>query len=884
MESRYDPAAAENKWYDQWLSEGLFTPAPGDGKPFVIVMPPPNVTGPLTIGHVLNMTLQDVLIRDQMLRGTECLWLPGKDHAGIATQVAVEREIRKENKTREELGRDEFVRRVWEWKEETDRKITDQLRHLGAACDWTRERFTLDEGLARAVRTAFVTLYKQGLIYRGEYVINWCPRCRTSLADEEVEREEVRGKLWYIRYPVEGGGHITVATTRPETMLGDTAVAVNPADERYEWAWDKTLILPVIGRRLRVIKDGFVDPEFGTGAVKVTPAHDADDFALGNRHDLERVVVMDDAGTMNGNAGEYEGVDRFECRSLLVERLMKEGLLEKTEDYDLSLGKCYRCDTAVEPYLSRQYFVKMKPLSVPALEAVRDGRIVFHPERWTKVYYHWMDGIKDWCISRQLWWGHRIPVWYCDTCGNVICEMEDPAACDKCGGALRQDEDVLDTWFSSWLWPFSTLGWPEKTEDLDRYYPTTVLVTGPDIIFFWVARMIIAGFHFMKDLPFEHVYFHGLVRDEFGQKMSKSLGNSPDPSELVEKYGADALRFTVVSLTPKGSDVLFADRLVETGRNFANKVWNAARLIQSAGAGAGSDRGWAAAGDGAAAAEFGDGLEICDKWILSAAAKLTSEVRQRMNNFELNEAAKTLYEFVWHQFCDWYLEIAKERFYSNDARKRAAALWVARRVLRRSLSLLHPFMPFVTEEIAAELGLSESSLIDGGADLDGDFPVDEGAESLMRDVFGIIEAVRNIRGEMGVHPSDDVKVYITFREGAQRDRVLEVGSYIRKMARVSEITEGGPSDRERPVATSVVGQAEIAVPLGDVIDIEIEKARLEKELLRIGRILEKSEAKLNNAEFRAKAPDHVIEKEEDKVQKLTEARARIEKNLSMIAD
>jgi valyl-tRNA synthetase len=884
MESRYDPAKAEEKWYDIWLGKGLFTPRPGDGKPFVIVMPPPNVTGPLTMGHVLNMTLQDVLIRGHMLRGTECLWLPGKDHAGIATQVAVERALRKEDRTRQELGREEFVRRVWKWKEETDRKITDQLRHLGAACDWTRERFTLDDGLAGAVRTAFVALYREGLIYRGEYVINWCPRCRTSLADEEVEREEVKGKLWYIRYPVEGGGHITVATTRPETMLGDTAVAVSPADERYKWAWEKTLTLPVIGRNIPVIRDEFVDPEFGTGAVKVTPAHDADDFALGNRHGLERVVVMDETGLMNENAGEYEGIDRFECRSQLVERLEKEGLLEKTEDYDLSLGKCYRCDIAVEPYLSRQYFVKMRPLSVQALDAVRDGRIVFHPERWTKIYYHWMEGIKDWCISRQLWWGHRIPVWCCDSCGNVMCEMEDPTACDRCGGVLRQDEDVLDTWFSSWLWPFSTLGWPDETEDLKRYYPTTVLVTGPDIIFFWVARMIMAGFHFMKDLPFEHVYFHGLVRDEVGQKMSKSLGNSPDPSELVEKYGADALRFTAVSLTPKGSDVLFADRLVETGRNFANKVWNAARLIQSAGGGAGFADDGAPAGSRGYAAGCRDDLEVCDRWILSAAGKFTSQVMQRMENFELNEAAKTVYEFVWHQFCDWYLEIAKERFYSDDARRRAAALGVARRVLRRSLAMLHPFMPFVTEEISSELGLSDSSLIDGGADFEGGFPADDEAESVMRDVFGIVEAVRNIRGEMGVHPSDSVKVYITFHDGAQRDRLLEVGSYIRKMAKVGEISEGGPSDRERPVATGVVGQAEIAIPLGDVINIDIERARLEKELVRIGRILEKSEAKLNNAEFRAKAPGHVIEREEDKVEKLTEARARIEKNLSMIAD
>ena len=884
METRYNPAEAEARWYDYWLKRSLFTPKPGGGKPFVIVMPPPNVTGPLTMGHVLNMTLQDVLIRYNMLHGGECLWLPGKDHAGIATQVAVEKALRKENKTRQDLGREKFVSRVWEWKDEMDKKISEQLRHLGAACDWTRERFTLDEGLARAVRKAFVTLYGEGLIYRGKYVINWCPRCRTSLADEEVEREEARASLWYIRYPVEGGGHITVATTRPETMLGDTAVAVNPKDERYTWAWEKTLILPVIGRKMPVVRDEFVDPEFGTGAVKVTPAHDADDFAMGERHGLERVVVMDETGVMNENAAEYRGTDRFECRELLVERLEKEGLLEKTEDYSLSLGKCYRCDTAVEPYLSTQYFVRMKPLSGPALEAVRDGRIRFHPERWTKVYFHWMEGIRDWCISRQVWWGHRIPVWYCDACGNVMCEMDDPAACGKCGGALRQEEDVLDTWFSSWLWPFSTLGWPNETDDLRRYYPTSVLVTGPDIIFFWVARMIMAGLHFMNDIPFEHVYFHGLIRDEFGRKMSKSLGNSPDPSELVDKYGSDALRFTTVSLTPKGSDVLFAERLVETGRNFANKVWNAARLIQSAGGdGLTADGGAESTGPGRGGRQAAD-LEVCDRWILSSAGRMTSQVRQRMEAFELNEAAKTVYEFVWHQFCDWYLELAKERFYSDDAARREAALGVARRVLGRSLELLHPFMPFLTEEISSELGLYPGSMIESGADLDAGFPDDEDAESVMRSVFGIIEAVRNIRGEMGVHPSDEVKLYLKFAPGGERDSVLGVSSYIHKMARVGDIAEGSPSDGERPVATSVVGQTELAVPLGDVIDIEVEKARLKKELERIGKILEKSEAKLSNAEFRAKAPDHVIEKEEDEVEKLTEARAKIENSLSMISD
>jgi valyl-tRNA synthetase len=695
METRYDPSEAEGKWYDFWLEKGYFTPHHGTGKPFVIVMPPPNITGPLTMGHVLNMSLQDVLVRWHMLAGSETLWLPGKDHAGIATQNAVERRLAEEGLTRHDLGREEFTKRVWEWKEVMSARITEQIRRLGCACDWTRERFTVDEGLARAVRTAFVTLYNKGLIYRGEYVINSCPRCLTTLADEEVEREDNPGKLYYISYPFEDGGSLTVATTRPETMLGDVAVAVNPGDERYRARVGKTLILPLVGRKMPVIADEFVDPEFGTGAVKVTPAHDADDYEMGRRHNLSPVVIMDRTGKMTAEAGEFEGLDRFEARKRVVESLESQGYLERVTDYSHAVGRCYRCSTMVEPLLSTQYFVKMKPLAEPAIQAVRRSEIRLHPDRWTKVYYNWMENIRDWCISRQLWWGHRIPVWYCTECNEALSALEDPDRCPSCGGPVRQEEDVLDTWFSSWLWPFSTLGWPDATGDLKRYYPTSVLVTGPDIIFFWVARMIMAGLYFMGDIPFADVQLHGLIRDEQGRKMSKSLGNSPDPLDLISKYGADALRFTTVSLTPKGSDILFGERQVEVGRNFANKVWNAARLIRSASEGVRPCKP-----DGAPE-------ELADRWILSRTGSVSGQVASFIGAFEPNQAAKVVYDFIWHEFCDWYLEMAKERLYSEDPGTRRNVASVALTTLGRLLRLLHPFMPFLTEEIWNVLGLGD---------------------------------------------------------------------------------------------------------------------------------------------------------------------------------
>jgi valyl-tRNA synthetase len=871
METRYDPRSTEKKWYSVWLEKGLFKPKPGEAGPFVIVMPPPNITGMLTIGHVLNMAVQDVLIRWHMLKGEEYLWLPGKDHAGIATQNTVERQLAEEGLTRFDLGREAFTKRVWKWKDQMNAKITDQISDLGCACDWDRERFTMDDQLSLAVRTAFVTLFKQGLIYRGEYVTNSCPRCLTTLADDEVEREDIAGKLYWVRYPSEDGGHISVATTRPETMLGDVAVAVNPGDERYKASWAKTLVLPIMNRRIPVIRDDFVDPEFGTGAVKVTPAHDADDFGMGERHGLKPIVVIDKQGVMTENAGDFAGLDRFEARKRVVERLEQEGFLEKITDYSYSLGKCYRCSTVVEPFMSKQFFVAMQKLAGPATEVVTEGRIRFHPDRWTKVYFNWMEGIRDWCISRQLWWGHRIPVWYCDKCDAMISELEDPTACPSCGGAVKQEEDVLDTWFSSWLWPISTLGWPRETADLEHFYPTSVLVTGPDIIFFWVARMIMAGLHFKGDIPFEDVYLHGLIRDEFGRKMSKSLGNSPDPSDLIAKYGADALRFTMVSLTPRGGDILFAERQVEMGRNFANKVWNAARLVKSA-------------ADGVEAGDVhGAPDDLCDRWIISRTGEATRRITAFNDGFELNQAAKAIYDFIWHEFCDWYLEIAKERFYADDPGTKGGAVATARRVLSQGLLLLHPVMPFVTEEIWSELKLGPGSIMEARLVPPERFQRDEAAEDVMTSLTGVVETVRNIRGEMGIHPSAEVPVFLDFPgDGEQREGVLGAESYIRKLGRVSEVAAGKPPRREGPVATGITQGIEVSVPLGDVIDVEVEKSRLTKELERVEALLEKSRARAGNEEFVSKAPAEVVAKEQERIEHLSETAAKLRKNLEVL--
>ena len=706
LAKNYDPKSIEDKWYRWWTEQNMFhgTPAKG-GQSYCIIIPPPNVTGILHMGHALNNSIQDVLVRWRRMQGRNTVWVPGTDHAGIATQNVVERELKKEGKTRGDLGRQAFVDRVWKWREKYGATIINQLKKLGASCDWQRERFTMDDGLSNAVSEVFIRLYDKGLIYRGKYIINWCPRCQTALSDEESEYEDLGGKLYYIRYPVQGGAkkdHMIVATTRPETLLGDTAVAINPRDERYRHLVGKTIILPILHRELRVIEDDFVDPKFGTGVVKVTPAHDPNDFAMGIRHSLPQVDVMNDDGTMNEAAGPYAGMDRFACREGIVEDLKDAGLIEKIEDHDHAVGHCYRCHTMVEPRLSPQWFVKMKPLAGPAIEAVRSGRIRFMPERWTKVYLDWMENIRDWCISRQIWWGHRIPVFYCDGCAHEWAAKGRPQNCPKCASdKFRQDEDVLDTWFSSWLWPFSVFGWPENNDDLKFYYPTNTLVTASEIIFFWVARMVMAGMEFMGDIPFSEVYIHGTVRDDTGLKMSKSLGNSIDPLDIIRQYSADALRFSLIMLTATGQDVYVSTEKFEIGRNFGTKIWNAARFMQMHTKDRIVDL---------EDVKFEPGrLSADDQHILARLNESIAACAENLDLFRFNDYAKTLYEFIWHQFCDWYVEYSKQVFHGNDEGRKQEVLNVMHHVFSNALRLLHPLMPFLTEELWHGMGYNKSN-------------------------------------------------------------------------------------------------------------------------------------------------------------------------------
>ncbi|MFY9415827.1 MAG: valine--tRNA ligase, partial [bacterium] len=688
----YNPRVVEDKWYQYWMEGDYFRPTiDPEQEPFTIVIPPPNVTGALHMGHALDNTIQDVLIRWKRMTGVPTLWLPGTDHAGIATQARVVESLAQEGLTPQDLGREKFLERTWQWKEQYGGRIIEQLKRLGASCDWSRERFTMDEGCSRAVREVFVSLFEKGLIYRGDYIVNWCPQCGTAISDIEVEHEEEEGKLWHFRYPlIDGEGYVTVATTRPETILGDTAVAVHPEDERYRDLVGKKLVLPGVGRQIPIVADPYVDPEFGSGAVKVTPAHDPNDFLIGLRHGLEQVVVMAPDGTMNENAGKYQGMDRLECREALVADFDREGYLVKVEDHLHAVGHCSRCDTTIEPLLSKQWFVRMKPLAEPALEAVRQGQIRFVPERFTKIYCDWLENIRDWCISRQLWWGHRIPVWYCQDCDEIIASREDLNQCPHCGGEVEQDPDVLDTWFSSALWPFSTLGWPDDTEDLNYFYPTSVLVTGRDIIFFWVARMIFMGLEFMQEEPFREVLIHGLVLDSQGRKMSKSLGNGIDPLEVIEEYGADTLRFMLMTSTTPGNDMRFYWERVENCRNFANKIWNASRFALMN------------------LTDFQpEGIEedqlaysMADRWILSRLNRTIARVTEELEEYQLGEAATTLYEFIWGEFCDWYIEMIKPRLYAKeDGEGRRTSQYVLWKVLETTLRLLHPFMPFITEEI-----------------------------------------------------------------------------------------------------------------------------------------------------------------------------------------
>jgi len=872
MSKTYDPRSTERRLYEWWEAQGYFQPVVDPAKkPFVISMPPPNVTGALHLGHAITASLEDLMIRYHRMKGDPTLWVPGSDHAGIATQNVVERELRKEGLSRHDLGREEFIKRVWQWKEIYHKRITNQHRTLGISCDWERERFTLDNGLSRAVRTAFVRLYEKGLIYRGEYLVNWCPRCTTAISDLEVEHEDRETNLWHVRYWLTGGGddYVVVATTRPETILGDTAVAVNPEDERYKDLVGRYALLPAVERAIPIIADESVDPEFGTGAVKVTPAHDPTDYEVGMRHHLPSINVMDDDGTMNENAGPYQGLDRYECRKRLVEDLRQSGDLIKIEPYQHALGHCQRCHTVVEPRVSTQWFVKIKPLAEAGIEAVRDGRIRIVPERFSKVYYNWMENIRDWCISRQLWWGHRIPVWYCDECGKQTCEIIDPAQCAHCGsGNIHQDEDVLDTWFSSGLWPFSTLGWPEETEDLGYFYPTAVLETGYDILFFWVARMIMLGLEMTGEIPFDTVYLHGMIRNEEGRKISKSMPDADryDPLLIVDEYGADALRFTMLTGSTPGNDVKLSPARIESNRNFANKIWNAARFVVG---NLESSEVWEPN-----AAE----LTRQDRWIISRHNRLITEVTRLIDNYQFGEAGRQLYGFLWGEYCDWYIEMAKIRLYGEDEAAKETVRTVLVYVLERTLRLLHPYMPFVTEEIWQHLPHEGEALIVAQWPEAGE--TDDDAEAGISLVMDLVRAVRNARSDYDVEQGRRIAAIIV--AGDEYELLQGERGMLESLAHIDpkrlEIVHALEKKPERAL-TLVTGDVEVYLPLAGMVDLERERARLTKELERLDGEMARAEKLLSNESFTAKAPEEVVQKERDKLEGYRERRTRIETRL-----
>ena len=875
LSKTYDPKLVEDAWFKHWEDRGYFHSEPNKKKTsFCVMIPPPNVTGMLTMGHVLNNTMQDILVRKARMEGFETMWLPGTDHAGIATQARVEKHIREtEGKTRHDLGRDKFVERIWDWKDQYGGMIIRQLRKLGVSCDWERERFTLDDGLSKAVREVFVSLYEKDLIYKGKRIINWCPVSHTALSDEEVIYQEKNGHLWYFKYPVknEKDRYLVIATTRPETMLGDTAVAVNPKDERYADLIGKTIMLPLANREIPIVEDSYVDMEFGTGAVKITPAHDPNDYEIGLRHDLEFVNIMNEDATMNGTVPEkYIGMDRYECRKAVVKDLEELGLLDKIEDHVHKVGYSERAHVPIEPRLSEQWFVKMEPLAKPALEAVNSGKIKFNPERWVKTYNHWLENIRDWCISRQLWWGHRIPVFKCVDCGWENAEREDPATCPVCGSKnIKQDEDVLDTWFSSWLWPFSTLGWPEKNEDLAYYYPTDDLVTAPDIIFFWVARMIMAGYEFMGDIPFKNVYFTGLIRDMQGRKMSKSLGNSPDPLDVIAQYGADALRYGMMLIAPKGHDILFDTSQIELGRNFMNKLWNASRftlmnLDETTKIGVLPEE---------------DDLETPDKWILAQLKQTIESVDGHLGEYRFNDAAKDIYDFTWNNFCDWYIELIKPRLYGDDEKKKTTALQTAIYVLRNIVKLLHPYAPFITEEIWQSVKRDDEKDI-----MVSDWPkADElsATKEAVKDmtlVMDVITAIRTIRSEMTVPPSKKADVLIGGGTGATRKILNVQHNYIETLAKVGELTIAETVEQPELSSSAVVGDLEIYVSLAGLIDVDKEKERLEKDIASYEGRIKAAQGKLNNPNFVSRAPENVVAHERNKLAGYEETLALLKEN------
>ena len=866
LEKTYDPSKFEDRIYKNWEENGYFkADAASEKEPFSIVIPPPNVTGQLHMGHALDETMQDILIRYKRMAGYETLWVPGTDHAGIATQIKVEEELRvKEGLTRYDLGRDAFLERVWDWKHKFGSRITKQLRKIGCSCDWSRERFTMDEGCSKAVKEVFVNLYEKGLIYKGNRIINWCPSCTTALSDAEVEYEEHDGHFWHIKYQVKDSDeYLTIATTRPETMLGDTAVAVHPEDERYTHLVGKTLILPLVGREIPIVADEYVEKDFGTGAVKITPAHDPNDFEVGKRHDLPVIRVMNDDATINEYGGKYQGMDRYEARKAIVADLEAEGFLLKIEDHKHNVGQCYRCGTVVEPLTSDQWFVKMKPLAKEAIRVVQDKEVQFVPERFSKIYMNWMENVFDWCISRQLWWGHRIPAYYCQDCGEMVVAKEDVTVCPKCGGAMKQDEDVLDTWFSSALWPFSTMGWPEKTPELEKFYPTSVLVTAYDIIFFWVARMIFSGMEHMKEVPFRHVFIHGLVRDSQGRKMSKSLGNGIDPLEIIDQYGADALRFTLATGNSPGNDMRFYTERVEASRNFANKLWNAARFVLM-----NIDH---------ETDELPEEAHLCmeDKWILTRLNTVIREVSENLDHFEMGVAVQKLYDFIWDEFCDWYIELVKPRLYDAQGDSTVAAKKVLAYVLSRTLELLHPFMPFITEEIWQHLPHNGETIVRAPWPKEtASYPQESQNMMLIQQA---IKAVRNARAEKNVPPSKKAKLFVVTRDV----EVFTSGKlFFEKMASASEvvITEDSSVIPQNAVK-AVVESAQIAIPMDELVNREEEIARLEKEKARLQQEIQRVEGKLSNEGFLKKAPEKVVAEEKAKGEKYKEMLAMVEESL-----
>ena len=875
LDKQYEPGEVEKRWGRFWEEKNFFHADETRESPaFSIVIPPPNITGRLHIGHAFNNTLQDILTRWKRMQGCNALWQPGTDHAGIATQNVVEKQLHEEGTGRQDLGREAFVKRVWKWRNESGGTITNQLKKLGCSLDWERDRFTMDEGLSKAVREVFVSLYEEDLIYKGDYIINWCPRCHTALSDLEVEHQDTQGYLYHLKYSIKDSkDFLVIATTRPETMLGDTAVAVNPNDERYQKYKGKKLILPVLNREVPLIVDDYVDTSFGTGALKVTPAHDPNDFELGRKHQLETINIMNPDGTMNSLASPtYEGLDRFECRKKLISNLKDSGVLIKIEDLNHSVGHCYRCRTVVEPYLSKQWFVKVKPLAEPAMKAVRDGSIKIVPKFWENTYFEWMENIRDWCISRQIWWGHQIPAWNCKACGEVVVARETPNSCSACSSTdLIQETDVLDTWFSSALWPFSTLGWPEKTDSLKRFYPTSVLCTGFDILFFWVARMIMMGLKFMGDVPFRDVYIHALIRDAEGQKMSKTKGNVIDPLEVMEQYGTDALRFTLAAFAAQGRDIKLAEDRIEGYRNFCNKLWNASRFV------------FMNLEDykGSCALDERSKFSSADLWILSRLNRATKDVNEALEAFRFNDAALTVYKFIWNEYCDWYIELTKSKLVDPGS-QRVAAQNMLIHVLDSALKLLHPFMPFITEEIWQKLPQNEDSIMVSAFPEYREAQTNEAIEKEMAVIMEVITGIRNIRGEMNLNPGLKLNVLVKTQNSAIQQTLQYHGEYVRELARVEQLETGPNIEKPKVSASSVLGEMDLIIPLEGMMDFQEERKRVEKELKKIEKDLIFLDKKLSNPDFVKKAPVDVIEKDEQRKKSLSLKQAKLEIHLKTI--